>query len=155
VFLLQAIDALRPKQFRPRFGEWPGDRADYPRGVRYYEDVVLRDTESHWRAWRDITVQQLNAELAVQLHTAVPQEQCPQAGAASPLQQPARDDDRLLGDPAAVRNLHLHLDTPCRVPADTLRGGARHGATSRPINAMLASIFWWRERAAAVFQIEA
>jgi hypothetical protein len=68
-FLLEAIDALKPNQFRPRFDKWSPDSVDFPRGVRYYEDVVLRDTESHWRAWRDISVQQLNAELAVQLHS--------------------------------------------------------------------------------------
>ena len=37
--------------------------------MRYYEDVVLRDTDAHWQTWRNISVQQLNAELAVQLHT--------------------------------------------------------------------------------------
>lgn len=68
-FLLQAIETLSPAHFRPKFNNWPKDRADYPRGVRYYEDVVERDTDSHWRAWRDVTVQQLNAELAVQLHS--------------------------------------------------------------------------------------
>ena len=30
---------------------------------------MLRDTEAHWQAWRNISVQQLNAELAVQLHS--------------------------------------------------------------------------------------
>lgn len=68
-FLLQAIDALRPQQFRPQFDHWPKDRDDFPRGVRYYEDVVKRDTTTHWNAWREISVQQLNAELAVQLHS--------------------------------------------------------------------------------------
>ncbi len=68
-FLVEAIDALRPNQYRPRFGSWSPDRADFPRGVRYYEDVVLRDAEAHWQAWRDVSVQQLNAELAVQLHS--------------------------------------------------------------------------------------
>ena len=68
-FLLQAIDALKPNHFRPRFDNWSPDRADFPRGVRYYEDVVQRDTESHWHTWRNISVQQLNAELAVQLHS--------------------------------------------------------------------------------------
>jgi hypothetical protein len=68
-FLLQAVDALRPTHYRPRFDRWPKERSDFPRGVRYYEDVVLRDTESHWSAWRDISLQQLNAELAVQLHS--------------------------------------------------------------------------------------
>jgi hypothetical protein len=68
-FLLQAIDALRPAHFRPQFDHWQKDRDDFPAGVRYFEDVVLRDTESHWNAWRNISVQQLNAELAVQLHS--------------------------------------------------------------------------------------
>lgn len=69
-FLLQAIDALKPNQhYRPRFDKWSPDRADFPRGVRYFEDVVLRDTESHWQTWRHVSVQQLNAELAVQLHS--------------------------------------------------------------------------------------
>ena len=68
-FLLQAIDALRPAHYRPQFDNWPKDRADFPRGVRYYEDVVERDAEAHWRAWSDISLQQLNADLAVQLHS--------------------------------------------------------------------------------------
>ena len=68
-FLLQAIDTLRPAHFRPDFSRWPDERPDHPRGVRYFEDVAERDTESHWKAWRGISVQQLNAELAVQLHS--------------------------------------------------------------------------------------
>ncbi|HUQ88778.1 MAG TPA: hypothetical protein VM096_14575 [Vicinamibacterales bacterium] len=68
-FLLQAIDALRPAHYRPKFDRWPKERDDFPVGVRYYEDVVVRDTEAHWQAWRTITLQQLNADLAVQLHS--------------------------------------------------------------------------------------
>lgn len=68
-FLLQAIDALRPNQYRPKMGSWTRDRDDFPAGVRYYEDVVQRDTEAHWQAWRTISLEQLNAELAVQLHS--------------------------------------------------------------------------------------
>ena len=68
-FLVQAIDALRPGHYQPNFHNWPKDRGDFPHGVRYYEDVVLRDTEAHWRAWREISLEQLNAELAVQLHS--------------------------------------------------------------------------------------
>lgn len=68
-FLLQAIDALRPTHYRPKFDRWPKDRDDFPVGVRYYEDIILRDTEAHWQAWRHITLQQLNADLAVQLHS--------------------------------------------------------------------------------------
>lgn len=68
-FLLQAIDALRPGQFRPRLTNWPPERDDYPKGVRYYEDVVERDVEEHCSAWKDVTVMQLNAELAVQVYS--------------------------------------------------------------------------------------
>lgn len=68
-FMLQAIDALRPTHYRPRLESWSPDREDHPRGVRYFEDVVLRDADAHWQAWRHISLQQLNAELAVQLHS--------------------------------------------------------------------------------------
>ena len=68
-FMLQAIDALRPNHYKPRLGEWRADRPDYPRGIRYFEDVVQRDLEAHWHAWRNVSVEQLNAELAVQLHS--------------------------------------------------------------------------------------
>ena len=69
-FLLQAIDTLRPTQhYRPKVGGWAKDRADFPRGVRYFEDVVERDAETHWQAWRNVSLQQLNADLAVQLHS--------------------------------------------------------------------------------------
>jgi hypothetical protein len=69
-FLLQAIEVLRPRKFRPRL---PGATAEnsqrYPLGVRYFEDVVLRDAEGHWRAWNEVRLGQLNAELAVQGHS--------------------------------------------------------------------------------------
>jgi hypothetical protein len=68
-FLLQAIEALRPGQIRPHLKGWPPERADYPKGVRYYEDVVERDVKAHWAAWKDVTVDQLNAELAVQFYS--------------------------------------------------------------------------------------
>ena len=68
-FLLQAIEALRPGQYRPHLKNWPKGRDDYPVGVRYYEDVVERDSEGHWEAWRDVTLGQLNAELAIQAHS--------------------------------------------------------------------------------------
>jgi hypothetical protein len=70
-FLLQAIELLRPRKFRPH--PHPPNRAatqeDFPLGIRYYEDVVLRDVDGHWTAWRDVHIGQLNAELAVQLHS--------------------------------------------------------------------------------------
>jgi hypothetical protein len=68
-FMLHAVKALRPGHFRPRLGSWPKDRADYPMGVRYFEDVIARDAESYWQAWREVTMEQLNAELAVQVHS--------------------------------------------------------------------------------------
>ncbi len=68
-FFLQAIESLRPRRFRPHL-HYPGPAgADhYPMGLRYYEDVVLRDLEAYRRAWRDVRLGQLNAELAVQAH---------------------------------------------------------------------------------------
>jgi hypothetical protein len=68
-FVFEAIQALRPGRFRPHLGNWSPDSHDYPQGVRYFEDVVQRDVQSHWRAWREVRVDQLNAELAVQLHS--------------------------------------------------------------------------------------
>ena len=68
-YTLQAVDALRPGHFRPRLGSWPKDRPDYPKGVRYFEDVIARDAEGYWQAWREVTMEQLNAELAVQVHS--------------------------------------------------------------------------------------
>lgn len=69
VFLLQAIDTLKPGHYMPNYSRWPETREDHPKGLRYFEDVVLRDTESHWQAWKDVSLQQLNAELAAQLHS--------------------------------------------------------------------------------------
>jgi hypothetical protein len=69
LFVLQAVQALRPGQYKPDFKRWSRQRRDFPKGVRYFEDVVSRDTEQHWEAWRTVTLRQLNAELAVQLHS--------------------------------------------------------------------------------------
>ncbi len=68
-FVLQAVQALRPGHFRPKMKNWPRDRSDFPLGVRYFEDVVSRNTEEHWEAWKTVTLRQLNAELAVQVHS--------------------------------------------------------------------------------------
>ena len=68
-FMLQAVEALRPGRFRPRLGAWPRERSDYPKGVRYFEDVISRDAEGYWQAWREVTMEQLSAELAVQVHS--------------------------------------------------------------------------------------
>ena len=69
-FLLQAIEALRPRKFHPRLpGPTPASADRHPLGVRYFEDVVRRDVEGHWRAWNEVRLGQLNAELAVQGHS--------------------------------------------------------------------------------------
>jgi hypothetical protein len=68
-FLLQAIAALRPGQYRPHLEHWPRERNDYPKGVRYFEDVAQRGTTEHWDAWRRVTLRELNAELAVMVHS--------------------------------------------------------------------------------------
>jgi hypothetical protein len=69
-FLLQAVEALRPRKFHPRLPEPTPASADrYPVGVRYFEDVVKRDAEGHWRAWNEVRLGQLNAELAIQGHS--------------------------------------------------------------------------------------
>ena len=68
-FVLQAVEALRPGQYRPKFKNGSPDRKDIPYGVRYFEDVVSRNTEDHWAAWNTVTLRQLNAELAAQLHS--------------------------------------------------------------------------------------
>ncbi len=68
-FFLEAIEALRPRRFRPHV-PYPGEGGPdhYPEGVRYYEDVVLRDLEAYRRAWREVRFGQLNAEMSVQNH---------------------------------------------------------------------------------------
>jgi uncharacterized protein YjiK len=68
-FFLEAIEALRPRRFRPHL-PYPGEGGPehFPEGVRYYEDIVQRDLEAYRRAWREVRFGQLNAELAVQNH---------------------------------------------------------------------------------------
>src|SRR3989304_1642434 len=47
-FFLEAIEALRPRRFRPHV-PYPGVAGpqNHPQGLRYYEDVVLRDLEAY------------------------------------------------------------------------------------------------------------
>ena len=68
-FMLQAIEALRPRRFRPTLDEWDRAGNDYPMGVRYYEDIVTRDVRRHWLAWHEVSLGQLNAEIAIELHS--------------------------------------------------------------------------------------
>jgi hypothetical protein len=68
-FLLQAIEALRPRVFDAGLAEPPGrDRLLSPLRLRHYEYAVGRDVHAHDRAWREVCLGQLNAELAVQHH---------------------------------------------------------------------------------------
>ena len=68
-FLMQAIEALRPGRFRPRIWDWNGGDDDRPAGVRYYEDVIQQTAAEHWKAWQDVRLTQLNAEISVQVHS--------------------------------------------------------------------------------------
>jgi hypothetical protein len=68
-FMLHAVAALRPGHFRPRLGKWSKSAIDYPKGVRYFEDVIAREPQEYWQAWCEVTMAQLNAELAVQVHS--------------------------------------------------------------------------------------
>ncbi len=68
-FVMQAIESLRPRKAHPHL-PYPGEAAyeDFPMGLRFYEDILQRDLEAYRRAWREVRIGQLNAELAVQLH---------------------------------------------------------------------------------------
>jgi hypothetical protein len=68
-FMLCAIEALKPGRFRPELEDWPADTPDRPAGIRYYEDIIMRSAREHWAAWQAVRVSQLNAELAVQVHS--------------------------------------------------------------------------------------
>ena len=68
-FLIQAIEALRPGRFRPKIWDWNGVDDDRPIGVRYYEDVIRQSAAEHWKAWQEVKLTQLNAEIAVQVHS--------------------------------------------------------------------------------------
>jgi hypothetical protein len=68
-FILQAIEALRPGKFKPELAGWSKDRADHPAGVLYYEDILTRSATEYWAEWQHVRLAQLNAELAVQVHS--------------------------------------------------------------------------------------
>jgi hypothetical protein len=68
-FFLSAIEILRPRRYRPRLDHPELEPEAQPAGVRYYEDIILRSAEAHWAAWRHVRIGQLNAELAVQIHS--------------------------------------------------------------------------------------
>lgn len=68
-FVLQAIEALHPGWFKPEIGDWSRDRADHPMGIRHFEEIIKRKPAEHWSAWQQVRLSQLNAELAVQIHS--------------------------------------------------------------------------------------
>ena len=68
-FFLQAIESLRPRQSTPQVN--PVDHTgldEHPLGIRFYEDILRRDVDAYKRAWQEVKIGQLNAELAVQAH---------------------------------------------------------------------------------------
>lgn len=69
-FFLQAIESLRPRQSQPQIPPPNSERMvqDFPLGIRFYEDILRRDVETYKKAWQDVRIGQLNAELAVQAH---------------------------------------------------------------------------------------
>ena len=68
-FVLQAIEALHPGWFKPEIGDWSTERTDHPIGIRHFEEIIKRKPAEHWSAWQQVRVSQLNAELAVQIHS--------------------------------------------------------------------------------------
>src|SRR5688572_5896681 len=68
-FFLQAIESLRPRQSQPQVT--PVDHTgldEHPMGIRFYEDILRRDVDDYKKAWQQVRIGQLNAELAVQAH---------------------------------------------------------------------------------------
>jgi uncharacterized protein YjiK len=68
-FVIQAIESLRPRKKQPtvRYASETG-LEEFPVGLRFYEDILSRDLEAYRRAWRELRIGQLNAEMAVQAH---------------------------------------------------------------------------------------
>ena len=68
-FFLQAIESLRPRKSQPQVSPVTQTGIEeFPLGIRFYEDILRRDVEDYKRAWKEVHVGQLNAELAVQAH---------------------------------------------------------------------------------------
>lgn len=68
-FFLMAIESLRPRKSQPQVA--PVDQAnaeEFPLGIRFYEDILRRDVDAFKKAWQEVRIGQLNAELAVQAH---------------------------------------------------------------------------------------
>jgi hypothetical protein len=63
--VIQAIEALKPRKFRSVLA----DARYRPAGLRYYEDILERNPEDHWRAWQDVKLGELVADLVAQSHS--------------------------------------------------------------------------------------
>lgn len=68
-FFMQAIESLRPRKSQPQVPPVTQTGIeDFPLGIRFYEDILRREPEDYKRAWQEVRMGQLNAELAVQAH---------------------------------------------------------------------------------------
>jgi hypothetical protein len=68
-FFVQAIETLRPRRFEPPQPVSRGAAEDSPLGLRFYADVLTRDSGAYAAAWQGVHIGQLNAEVARQIHT--------------------------------------------------------------------------------------
>jgi hypothetical protein len=68
MFILRAIEALKPGRFRLELADWSSESLDRPAGIRHYEDIIQKSARGHWAAWQTVRISQLNAELAMQVH---------------------------------------------------------------------------------------
>ena len=91
-FFLQAIEVLRPRKYYSRLPESAVSADRSPAGVRYYEDVLHRDAEGHYRAWQD--GRDLPAQRGARHPGTQPLPEGPRQtrGAAAALQRAAPDD---------------------------------------------------------------
>ena len=67
-FFLQSIETLRPRGTPPRRPLPLEPLADLPMGMRYYEDILMRTAEEYQHTWSVLRIDNLNAELAGQIH---------------------------------------------------------------------------------------
>jgi uncharacterized protein YjiK len=67
-FIIQAIESLRPRRAHPAVRLADQGIQDYPMGLRFFGDILLRDVEAYRTAWREVRLGQLNAELSVQVY---------------------------------------------------------------------------------------
>jgi hypothetical protein len=68
-FFLEAIESLRPRRVPTCLGTpSPDEEERHPLGLRDYEDAAAHTLDAYRRAWGEVRLGQLNAELAVQNH---------------------------------------------------------------------------------------